>query len=307
MTEHPVGTEAHAQLRLDEAVLLCHVLTSHIADRAGVRAIFIKGPVSALQGLRKPRRSVDVDVLVDPNAVADMVDALLERGWELRPAEPDTTAFPRHSETLFHRSWPSDIDVHYRFPGMERDAVGCFNAMWDHTETRVVAGHAIRVPNRPLAICVLALHGLRTPWAPSSRTELDYLASLPLQHEQREIMAVAEQTGATAALSPFLEAAFGPGSVGPVPEPSPEWTRRVVASAPGTSRTIALMSAPWRQKPRLVMNALFPSKATLLAKDIYADVSLRGRMRLYVRRWQGLMSSLPQYFGDIKKYYRSTR
>ena len=54
------------QLSIPEAVLLGHALVARVADSLGIRAFFIKGPASVIQGLRLPKVSVDVDVFVPP-------------------------------------------------------------------------------------------------------------------------------------------------------------------------------------------------------------------------------------------------
>lgn len=291
-----------ARLRMDEAVLLCHALTGHVASQIGLRVLFIKGPVTVAQGLREPRQSVDVDVFVEPGDVSILVAAMKLRGWEVRPAEPDIDAFPRHSETLFHRSWPSDVDVHYRYPGMEAPAVDCFEVMWKASETYMIAGQEIRVPTRALAIGLLALHSLRTPWMTSSRLDLDYLLALPLEEDRQDIIAIAQETGSASALRPFLDEAFGVQTLDPMPTPSPEWSARTKTRSPGTARAIALANAPWHRKPRLLANAFFPSKTTLLANDIYADLSLRGRFKQNIKRWRTLFTSFPEFIVDVKEY-----
>lgn len=303
----PDETTNTARLRMDEAVLLCHAMTGHVAEQIGLRVIFIKGPVTVAQGLREPRQSVDVDVFVEPGEVSKLVSAMKRRGWEVRPAEPDLDAFPRHSETLFHRSWPVDVDVHYRYPGMEGSADQCFEAMWRASDTHELAGKVIRVPTRALAVCLLALHSLRTPWLASSRTDLDFLLALPLEADRQEIMAIARDTESISALRPFIEEAFGAQAVESTPPPSPEWSVRTKTRSPGTARAIALANAPWHRKPRLLANAVFPSKTTLLANDIYADLSFRGRLKQNVKRWQTLFISLPEFVVDVKEYLASRR
>lgn len=266
-------------LRLREGVLLAHALVAHIAADLGIRAFFIKGPVSALQGLREPRESVDVDVFVDPGRMDSLVSALRGRGWLVRAADPDEVAFPQHSVTLFHPEWPNDIDVHYRYPGMERRGAEVFEAMWSSTEEFTLAGQRVRVPSAALGVCFLALHGLRSPWLPASSRDLEYLAKLDLDEYRSEILELAESTGAVGPMWPFLRSLLADSKLPEEPATSDEWKRRMVSKSPGTARILAMMSASYVQWPGLLWRALFPPKEGLLAQNLYADVSFRGRLK----------------------------
>ena len=151
------------QLSIPEAVLLGHALVARVADSLGLRAFFIKGPASVIQGLRLPKVSTDVDVFVSPADIQPLLASLQDRGWRERTADLDGMVFPKHSVTVNHPSWPCHIDIHFRFPGMERDAAATFDAMWLHTEFLELAGQDVRVPSKALGITLLALHSLRAP------------------------------------------------------------------------------------------------------------------------------------------------
>src|SRR5690349_7393687 len=95
-----------AELSVSEGVLLGHALVARVAAELDIRAFFIKGPVSVVQGLRPPKTSGDVDVFVAPGDLEAMLQALVERGWRKRPIGPDSSVFPRHSVTLDNPQWP---------------------------------------------------------------------------------------------------------------------------------------------------------------------------------------------------------
>jgi hypothetical protein len=99
-TDDTVPNEA--QLTIPEAVLLGHALVARVAESLGIRAFFIKGPASVIQGLRLPKLSVDVDVFVAPADIEKLLRGLRERGWRERPVDPDEKTFPRHSVTVDH-------------------------------------------------------------------------------------------------------------------------------------------------------------------------------------------------------------
>lgn len=292
-----------AQLTIPEGVLLGHALVSRVADSLGIRAFFIKGPASVTQGLRQPRTSADVDVFVDPSCLDEMLQGLRERGWRDRPVDADSFTFPKHSITVDHPDWPCCIDVHYRFPGMERDTSECFEAMWANTEELELGGQQVRVPSKPLGILFLALHALRSSWLPASRRELDFLAELTeRQSLTSALLEVASATGSLAAVRPFVEPLLPPNAMLTWPLPSKEWHNRLLAREPGSARLIAILHAPWQQKAILLWRAVFPRPEVFLSGDIYADMSFRGRLLQHRARWAKFLRSIPNLAQDLYRF-----
>ena len=289
------------QLSISEGVLLAHALAARVADSVGVRAFFIKGPASVMQGLRQPKTSADVDVFVDPAGLEVMLQALQERGWRQRPVDPDTTTFPKHAVTLHHPEWPCCIDVHFRFPGMEADHAVCFETMWAYTKDFDLAGQTVRVPTPNLATLILALHALRSPHLPACRQELVYLAQLVRRQAQAPgILDIAAATGSLAAARPFLAGLLEDPQAVTWPPASTEWRNRVLAKEPGSARLLALVQAPWRDKPWLVWRAAFPQPQSLLSQNIYADMSWRGQVRQHRARWARFLRAIPQIAKDLR-------
>ena len=291
-----------AQLEIAEGVLLGHAMVHRLAEGLGIRAFFIKGPGSVLQGLRAPRISADVDVFVPPSGLGPLLQALQDRGWRERPVDPDTRTFPRHSVTVDHAMWPCCIDIHFRFPGMEKPALDCFEAMWVNTNSLDLAGQKVRVPSKALGILILALHSLRSPESPSCRQELEFLSGLIRQRSAAtSLLDIAEETGSLAALRPFLEDTLPKGTIQEWPEPSKEWRNRVAAREPGSARLLAILQAPLGEKPLLVWRAVFPRREVLLSKDIYADMSFLGRVAQHRARWARFLQALPRVVSDIRR------
>lgn len=290
-------------LSVSEGVLLGHALVARVAEDLGVRVFFIKGPASVQLGLRRPKISNDVDVFVAPDDLDLLLDGLRERGWRERPVDPDSRAFPKHSVTVDHPDWPCCVDVHYRFPGMEKDAGECFELIWVHTQALSLTGQQVRVPTKALGIVILALHALRTPHLEPSRLELDVLSSVVQQEQlQSEVLDLATRTGALAAMRPFLEAVVL-GEEAPVwPGPSTEWRNRILAREPGSARLLALAQAPWPAKPGMLWRSVAPKSETFLGGDIYADVSFSGRLGLHGARWSRFLKALPQIIRDFSHY-----
>ena len=291
------------QLSIPEAVLLGHALVQRVSDSLGIRAFFIKGPASVIQGLRLPKMSVDVDVFVPPGDLEPVLAGLRERGWRQRPVDPDERSFPRHSVTVDHPEWPCCIDVHFRFPGMEASPGDCFDVMWANTEVLQLAGQEVRVPSKALGILILALHALRSSHLPASQQELQFLADLTKRESHAaEILDIATATGSLAAMRPFLEDLVS--QPGEWPEPSTEWRNRLLSKEPGSARIIAIAQAPLREKPKMLFRAIFPPTEVFLTGNIYADLSFKGRLQLQRTRWTRFLRALPRTVRDLSQLRR---
>lgn len=292
-----------SQLSIPEGVLLGHALVARVAESVGVRAFFIKGPASVLQGLRQPKTSADVDVFVPPSNLDRMLFGLGERGWRERPSDPDSRTFPKHSVTLDHPEWPCCIDVHFRFPGMEKPAADCFEVMWANTDILELAGQELQVPSKALAVLVLALHALRSPHVPACRQELEFLAHLTQQQSLASaLVTIATATGSLAAMRPFLEGVISERAAPEWPQPSLEWRNRLMSKEPGSARLIALVQAPWQDKLKMLWRAVFPQPEVLLGRDIYADMSFRGRLLQHQARWGRFLRSVPCIVRDLRDH-----
>ena len=163
-------------------VELGHALAARIASDINARALMIKGPVASMQGLRPPRISADIDVLVEPRSVHKLCAALSARGWHA----PVTREVPRvldlHSITLVHDEWPCAIDVHRSFPGLLAEPSDTFDALWGCRQRYEIAGQPVTVPSRAGMALILALHALRSPGEPRSSAEIARLTTTIREH-----------------------------------------------------------------------------------------------------------------------------
>ena len=89
-----VGTDL--RLRAEEAVPLLHTLVARAAADLGLRVLAIKGPVVALQGMRAPRASADLDVLVHPRDLGPLVDGLVALRWRRAVEGTYASIMPRY-------------------------------------------------------------------------------------------------------------------------------------------------------------------------------------------------------------------
>ncbi|MET4134165.1 nucleotidyltransferase family protein [Pseudarthrobacter sp. PvP090] len=294
-------------LHQDEAVLLATALVDHVAVSAGLQVLFIKGPAATMMGLRENHVSADVDVLVRPENLDRLVERLGARGWLERPSGVSVVRRYSHSQTLYHPQWNCDIDVHNRFPGMEAHAGSAFDALWRGRQYLVMATRSVPVPSVPAAVIFQALHSLRAMDEPRHQREYSGLLQRVDTSMHKEIVELSIELQATSALQPLLDD-LGivdlPVRQGPV---SDEWSNRTSIQGTGTAYLVALIEAPWRAKPRVLVRAIFPSRNTLRERDLHLDDSVAGLLRAHVARWRRGMAGLPAAARKIRTSRRRQR
>jgi hypothetical protein len=189
---------------------------------------------------------------------------------------------------------------------MESAPTECFDVMWAHTETLELAGHEVRVPSKALGTLILALHALREPRAVNRQRELEFLKDVSTCEELApSLHMLAAETGSLGALRPFLEEVI-PGSPDVNwPEPSLEWRNRLFAQEPGSARILAILQAPARRKVGLLFRAVFPAPEVHLSRDIYTDMSFKGRLGAHGARWGRFLRSAPQIARDLRERPRN--
>lgn len=305
------GTGNAVRLRLAEAVPLATALAAHAADRAGVRVLFIKGPIAELQGLRPVHRSVDVDVLVEPEGATRFVRQLRDWGWHDRPGYRPLPLSGGHSATLIHDSWPCDYDVHYYWPGFAAPVRDVFDSLWARRVTLPIAAREVFAPSRPDALLVLALHALRD--AETARSARDYphlLEAVRRQFDADELNALrraAVELGATVTAAPFLR------DLGIEEAPSGDahevalWHMRGRASSGTTSWVLELRQTPPLRRPLVLLQAVFPSPRTMRVLHPETGPGLRGLTVMWWLRLRTGLASLPAARRAMRDYRASRR
>lgn len=285
-------------LQSREAVLLGQTLVARAAADADIRALAIKGPALAAQGLRGPHESADVDVLVDPRERDRFVEAMLGIGWVHGPVSNAPTILPKHSITMRHQAWPIEIDVHDRFPGFLADIQDVFDLLWDRRTTVRLAGVDLPAPDRVGHAAIAALHHLRDPARGSAGPALERLAAdltrLVGPAGLGELADLAALTGATTTLGPFLRQVGAPATALPdaaTPEAVEEWALRTETTG-STPWVVGLTRTPLRRWPGAIRHALW-----LTDEEIDAFHSGTGdgtsRTRLRLRRIRRGLRQLP--------------
>jgi hypothetical protein len=305
-------TSPAAELGQQEAVLLAHPLVARVAERAGTRILFVKGPTAVAVGARPDRPSSDVDVLVDPAGFDDLCRALEASGWSRRHGDVGLVHSAQdaleHSVHYLRDGWPSDLDVHFAFPGFLAPAGQVFDTLHERREVVTVAG--VGVPSADLLgqSLVVALHALRDPRRERSVEDLEHLQArlggaggepgADRAAALSELAALATRTGSARTAAPFLERlGLAPddrdlGAAGD--EGYRAWSQRAAGPPSGVglwAREIG--RTPWRDKPGAIRHAVLPSRDVLLSSHLAPGASQLTIARLHVVRWsRGLRSLL---------------
>lgn len=262
-----------ASLHVEESILLAAALTGSIAKKAGLRCLFIKGPAAVSAGVRPARASSDIDLLVHPSDVEMLLSLLERRGWILRPSV-EGMGIPKHSHSAYHPSWPCDIDIHFVFPGFDVEPQIAFDFLFENSLQYIYAGIEVRIPNIASMIVFQITHALRNlhledQFSLNARSDYDFLLSRQGLIRWEELKVVLDYTHAWASMKPFLLEAFPRQTQGMIfPDPSDDWNSRINIDHAGTRRAIRLIQVSWKEKPRVLLRALFPTRQELAVDNL---------------------------------------
>ncbi|NQX14718.1 nucleotidyltransferase family protein [Rathayibacter sp. VKM Ac-2857] len=297
-----------ADLPLDAAVGLVHALVDDLARGAGIRALFIKGPIADAHRIRRPHPSSDADVLVDPSDADRLLALLAERGWSVRPGSAAHRALVTHSVTLLHPSWPCDIDVHTSWPGFFVGPQRAFEVLWRTRCEIEVAGVPVRASGVDAAVLVSALHSLRALYQQRSAEELDELvAAVAARGREEAVAALAAELCCLEPIAPFL-ARIGVDAALPA-RPSREyalWRLRTRRLSRTGDWLLALAEAPTlASRLGLLRRAMLPAGRDLAIDHPLAPRTASSRLRLRVRRLAAAAAALPPAVRDLAAVRRA--
>ena len=264
---------ASSTLRLDESVALAGALTQFVARSHGIRMLVIKGAPAEEMGLRPPRASSDVDVLVEPARAAELIRLLGERGWRPRDVPDFPRLLARHSYTLIHDEWNCDIDVHHYWPGFLAPAETAFEELWASHATASMAEVDVDVPDRAGAALVLALHSLREAGFvdPSSRQMVEYrflVGALTTPTEDADDGETAGGTTAGADTDPETDGTTAPASGAAAEADAGSGVESDVDDSPATTRADADADATMHARVGDAPGADAPASIAPAVRDI---------------------------------------
>lgn len=303
MTTDPEVTPVAAAISVEEGVALGYAMVMRVADDCGVRALGIKGPVLALQGLREPKLSVDIDVLVDPRTMP-LLQAGLERlGWYDGGSYDTPGIVPIHSVNHRHPLWPIEIDLHHWFPGFLADPGEVFDVLWERRDTVPIAHVDVPVTDVIGSAAVAALHYLRDAYKQEPLERLAARVDDRWTDEQRRALAgVAADTGAAETLRPFLDR-IGAPVVAPTRAtvvPLSDWEMRSqTATTEVLPWLVGLRREVWWRRPAFVVRALWLGEEHFTGWDpsiAGSKQALRRARWARVRRgWRALPRAWDEY------------
>ena len=289
----------YLELQLDEANELLSAWACAQASNHGTRALLIKGRALADDGLRAPRTSADVDLLVEPDRFDDYCAAVLAAGWEEFPPTFASSHFILHSRSFRKVGWPNSFDVHSEYPGFLRGPSNAFNALWESRRMLTFAHRDCPAPSRAANALILALHSLRgAREQPRHQDELAHVSAITFTDTERDELA--ELAAATEASLPLRKVLAGWG-VDVEPDAAlsgsaaaREWQRKTTETEGLVVSWILLLArAPWRSKPGIVLRALWPSRADLVVSHPEFPDRLWQQVWCRIARWGRGLRRLP--------------
>jgi hypothetical protein len=294
------------ELLLSEAVPLAHAVVDRVARDSAVRILFVKGPIAVAQGLRPTTRdSVDVDVLVDPPALDDLVAALAAAGWDDEQVYATPTA-ATYSRTLRSARWPCELDLHVRFPGFLAEPREVFERLWARHGTSVLAARELPCLDRTAQALLLAVNALRDPEAADKQHELS-----DLERRVRDSFAAADITdlaglavavGAAETAAPFLEAvgAGTPATADSDPAQLRAWRMRTQPEWRVATWLEDLRATPLRRWPRHVWYAVMLSETELRNAEPHLPPGRRALLGARLRRIRRGLRGVPGAWRSLR-------
>lgn len=282
-------------LTLAEAVPLGTVLLQRLLDDAGIRSLVIKGPAFVELGVRKPKQSNDIDLLIHPDDRPASHERLVAAGgrkvssW--LPSELDDVI---HSTTWRHPSYPVTVDLHHGFAGVLTGAEA-FNVLWN-SRTAVSIGHSeVPSPGREHALVLEALNRFKSFPLEEGDSLARRVVASAAGCDLAAVAAAAASMGAEHTAAPLIRALGGRS-----PESAPNRRYRAwVQDAGRSSRTVIwyrlMMRAPHHLPRMLWMMVLPHGEASRHWADIHGK-EYRGRVVTLAQRvgvqWQRMRERL---------------
>lgn len=165
-------------------LILAHAAIQRVADSVGAEILHVKGYATDPSLSWVGRVSTDVDVLVHPDHVERVIDALVHAGWQRYHGFETGSPF-EHAYTAVHEIW-GYLDVHRHFPGLTVDRKLAFERLWaDHFEVGF-GGVACAVPSADAQRLIVVLHAARL--MDRERAGLDVAAAWTAASAERQAM-----------------------------------------------------------------------------------------------------------------------
>ncbi len=224
-------------LTLTEAVPLGTAHLQQMLGRSGVRSLVVKGPAFAELGVRRPRTSHDIDLLIHQDDRTAASEALADAGWSIishwfPPALDDVI----YSTTFRHTLFPVTLDLHHRFSGLLAGSAA-FDALWERRTEVVLAHHRVTTVGRDHALIIESLNATKQLQEGMRAEAAERVAGIVDDVVVADVVAAAEAVGARHTASPLIEA-LGGGA--PTTEPPPAYAQWVKRGARNSGRDLVM-------------------------------------------------------------------
>jgi hypothetical protein len=291
---------------LTPSTLLLTAAVARLAALEGTRLLIIKGIAATEYDLRRPRASSDVDVMVAPDDFDAFVSTLEQRGWVKRAHDPDTDTFPLHSVSVYHPHWAADIDVHFRYPGLEGPGGTVFDKLWSQRTTIWCGNQPVRIPGLADSILIGAVHAIRSLWSANHRAELDFLVKRCRRMNVELLMTRARELGALATARPFLERLLPMHTDVDWGHPSEEWRLRTEFPEAIDRRALLWRQATPRERLTKLRHAIFPPVSALVKQTTRSRLGPAELVARYLARWWRGLRVLPRGLVTLARAPRPT-
>lgn len=109
--------------------MLAHLEAQQCADDVDVRILHFKGPFGVSDFPTRSGTHTDADVLVEHGGVPILVEALMERGWNLYNENEEGLA--GHGQVMIHPQRTCTIDLHHYYPALRSNWEASFNKLYE--------------------------------------------------------------------------------------------------------------------------------------------------------------------------------
>lgn len=270
-------------LTLAEAVPLGTVYLQRLLAAAEIRSLVIKGPAFVELGVRKPKQSHDIDILIHPSDRKRVRDVLGNADWRaVSLAFPTDTERFANSITYAHARFTSTVDVHHYFPGV-LGGEDAFEVMWSSRTKVVVAHQPLTTLRRDHALVIEGLNSLKGTRPSGWERRVEAIRDGADAIDPESVLDAARSIGARHTASALITALGGSGPSAPVGWAYWEW--RMTAGRGWTYRMVihTLSAAPWRL-PWVAWWLLFLDSSTARTWAVENNVPYRNRLQIMTCR-----------------------
>ncbi|WP_435203073.1 nucleotidyltransferase family protein [Janibacter sp. GS2] len=248
-------------LTVAEAVPIGTVHLQRMLDGVGVRSLAIKGPAFVALGVRPPRQSNDIDLLIHEDDRATATEALAGAKWSVIshwfPSALDEIIY---STTFRHALFPVTLDLHHRFSGLLTGAAA-FETLWDRRTQVEVAHQAVVTVGREHALVLEALNAMKLLEEGRRAASAARVVSAAEHFDAAEVAEAALSVGARHTAAPLITALGGGAPVDPPPPGYRRWQARGARNSTRDLIVDLIRRAPG-QIPRVVWQQLTLDPAT---------------------------------------------